>query len=738
MLKKKLTPILFGLLLLVFFVWFQTSLYPQISHLRQRIELLFYDFRLTATLPKKTNKDKRVVIVDIDEASLRAEGRWPWPRNRLAQLTTNLFDAGAIVVAYDVMFSEKERNSAIEVHQELQKTGIVHPEVQKALKKISPVFDHDRIFADALKQGDSILGYIFHRQDVTSSGVLPEALNIGDIREFANTSFVTMSSYTGNVASLQKAARSSGFFSLDADPDGILRRAPLIIRFQDKIFPSLALEAARIYYLLDKLQIQTEQVGKSKVVSGVNLGSKKFIPTDGEGRVTIPYRGPFNTYQYISAHKVLSKDVPNDIFENTIVLVGATAEGLFDLRAVPMQSVFPGVEIHANIITALLDNTFPVEPAWARGANLVLLLLTGFFLAIFLPFFHAAYQLLISVGISSIFLVFNVWMWASQGIVLSLAIPMLLMMMLAMFNLAYGFFTETEGRNKLKQMFGQYVPPELVDIMNESQDSYGFDGETREMTVLFSDICGFTTISEKLSATELKTLLNRFFTPMTKTIFDHQGTIDKYVGDMIMAFWGAPVKTENHALSAVNASFGMLDVVRKLKKEFTENGLPEISIGIGINTGQMNVGDMGSIYRRAYTVLGDSVNLASRLEGLTRYYDVDLVVGEETYEQIKDTYECRELDLVKVKGKTRPVHVYHPIALKDKLSDANLLTLRRYHDALDLYRNQDWGGARELFNRLQQKAPSSTLYQIYLERIEWYQANPVDKDWDGAFERRSK
>ena len=738
MLKKKLTPILFGLLLLVFFIWFQTSHYPNISHLRQRIELLLYDFRLSATLPEQSEKDKRVVIVDIDEASLRSEGRWPWPRNRLAQLTTNLFDAGAIVVAYDVMFSEKERNSAREVHQELRKTGKLHPEVAKALENISPVFDHDRIFSEALKQGDSILGYIFHREDVISSGVLPEALNVGDMRELANTSFVTMSSYTGNVGTLQSSAKSSGFFSLDADPDGILRRAPLIIRFKDKIFPSLALEAARVYYLLDELQIQTEQVGRNSVISGINLGSKKFIPTDGEGRVIIPYRGPFNTYNYISAYKVLSKDFASDVFENTIVLVGATAEGLFDLRAVPMQSVFPGVEIHANIVSAMLDNTFPVEPAWARGANLVLLVLTGLFLAIFLPFSHAAYQLLVSVAISVVFLVFNVWMWTSQGVVLSLAVPILLMMMLAMFNLAHGFFTETEGRNKLKHMFGQYVPPELVDVMNESQDNYSFEGESREMTVLFSDIFGFTSISEKLSATELKQLLNQFFTPMTKTIFDHQGTIDKYVGDMIMAFWGAPVKTNDHALSAVNAAFGMLEVVRKLKKEFSKTGLPEISIGIGINTGLMNVGDMGSIYRRAYTVLGDSVNLASRLEGLTRYYDVDLIVGEETYAKISEAYDCRELDLVKVKGKMRPVHVYQPIALKGKLSDTDTQTLRRYHDALDLYRNQDWGGARELFSRLQQKAQSSTLYQIYLDRIDWYQANPVDRDWDGAFERRSK
>ena len=738
MLKKKLTPILFGLLLLVFSIWFQTSDYSQISHLRQRVELLLYDFRLGATLPEKTEKDKRIVIVDIDEVSLRSEGRWPWPRNKLATLTTHLFEAGAIVVAYDVMFSEKELNSAREVHKELRKKGELHPEVNEALINILPNFDHDAIFSNALSQGDSILGYIFHRQDVTSSGALPDALNLGDMRKLSNTSFIKMTSYTGNVATLQKAAKSAGFFSLDADPDGIIRRAPLFVNFQNKVYPSLALEAARIYYLLDAMQIEIEQVGRNDVISGINMGSKKFVPTDGEGRVIIPYQGPFNTYQYISASKVLSENFSPDLFENTIVLVGATAEGLFDLRAVPMQSVFPGVEIHANMISALLDNTFPVEPAWARGANLVLLIMLGLILVITLPFFHAAYQILIALGISTGFLVFNVWMWSSQGVVLSVAIPILLMMMLAMFNLAYGFFAETEGRNKLKHMFGQYVPPELVNVMNESQDTYSFEGESREMTVLFSDILGFTSLSEKLTATELKQLLNQFFTPMTKTIFDHKGTIDKYVGDMIMAFWGAPVKTESHALWAVNAAFGMLEVVDILKKEFSKKNLPEISIGIGINTGLMNVGDMGSKYRRAYTVLGDSVNLASRLEGLTRYYDVDLVVGEDTYSQIKEYYECRELDLVKVKGKSKPAHVYQPIALKGKLSDADMQVLRRYHDALDLYRNQDWGGARELFSRLQQKAKTNRIYQIYLERIEWYQANPVSRDWDGAFERRSK
>ena len=546
-----------------------------------------------------------------------------------------------------------------------------------------------------------------------------------------------MSSYTGNIANLQESARTAGFFSLDADLDGILRRAPLVVRYHKKLYSSLALETARIYYLLDKIGVQTEKIGKTEAVSSISLGPRKIIPTDGAGRVIIPYRGAAGSYRYISARDVLHKKYPAKIFENAIVLVGTTSEGLFDLRAVPMQSVYPGVEVQANIISGLLDNKFPVEPAWVSGANLVLLVVLGLALALFLPRVKAFYQLLIFLSLLAAFVIFNVWMWSLQGIVLAVALPIMLMLSMTMFNLAYGFFTETEGRKKLKHMFGQYVPPHLVTIMNESPDTYGFEGESREMTVMFSDILGFTAMSEKLSATDLKKYLNRFFTPMTKTIFDHQGTIDKYVGDMIMAFWGAPVKNELHALQAVNAAFAMLAAVNELKQHFSKDGLPEISIGIGINTGMMNVGDMGSEYRRAYTVLGDSVNLASRLEGLTRYYDVDLIVGENTYDQIKDAYVCRELDLVKVKGKLRPVHVYQPIALQGQPGENDLRTLKRYHDALDLYRNQDWPGARELFMRLQLKSRCK-LYQIYLNRIEWFQSNPVGRDWDGVYERRNK
>ncbi|MFO7604542.1 MAG: adenylate/guanylate cyclase domain-containing protein [Gammaproteobacteria bacterium] len=738
MLRRKFKPILIGCVFVAFFVWFHISHYPPVEQLRERIELLLYDVRLTATLPQDIKTDKRIVIVDIDEDSLRTEGRWPWSRDRLAQLTKHLFDAGAIVVAYDVMFSEQEANRALEVQQALEtRAGLAAP-VRQALAEIIPAFDHDAQFAKALQQGDSILGYVFHRHTHTSAGALPKPLTMASEAELADVSFITMPGYTANIDTLQSAAKSAGFFSLDADSDGILRRAPLVMRHADQVYASLALEAARVFHLIDVVELQTESVGSQQAISGLYLGKKRFIPTDGEGHVIIPYRGTAQSYQYVSASKVLRRDFPAQVFENAIVLVGTTAEGLFDLRAVPMQSVYPGVEVHANLISALLDGVFPAEPVWAMGANLVLLVFCGLLLTIWLPFLSALYQIMISATILGLFLGFNVWMWTAQGLVLALALPVLLLTSLTMFNLAYGFFTESQGRNKLKHMFGQYVPPELVNIMNEAPERYNFDGESREMTVLFSDIRGFTTLSEKLSATELKDLLNRFFTPMTRVIFDHQGTIDKYVGDMIMAFWGAPVKSQVHALNAVQSAFAMLAEVKALRQQFIADGLPEVSIGIGINTGPMNVGDMGSVYRRAYTVLGDSVNLASRLEGLTRYYDVDLVIGEETYAQVKNDYDCRQLDLVKVKGKTQPVYVYQPIAPKGVLGESDIQTLRRYHDALDLYRHQDWSGARELFNRLLLKSAGNRLYEIYLERIDWYQANPVDRDWDGVFERRSK
>ena len=310
----------------------------------------------------------------------------------------------------------------------------------------------------------------------------------------------------------------------------------------------------------------------------------------------------------------------------------------------------------------------------------------------------------------------NFWFWLSKGMVLSISLPVIMISTLFIFYLSYGLFVEARDRKMLKLIFGQYIPPELVNQMDADLDNYGFEGESRDMTVMFADIIGFTSLSENLSASELKTILNRFFTPMTRIIFSQQGTIDKYMGDMVMAFWGAPLTDKQHALHAVNASLEMMENVEQLKQEFINEGLTSIDIGIGINSGEMNVGDMGSEYRKAYTVLGDSVNLGSRIEGLTRFYGVSVLIGENTAAHIKDEYLLREAGRVRVKGKKIPVTVYEPICLKEDASKELLELIHDYEQALESYLLRDWNGAKAAFESLIKKDKERELYNLYIRQ----------------------
>ncbi len=736
--QKKLKPIALGLSLLALFLWFEITDVEELANVRQRLELLAYDVRLRLTMDTDVKQDKRITIVDIDEKSLREEGRWPWSRSKMASLLENLHKAGAVVIAIDVIFSEAERNEARQIFEQLRPELSAETGLLTRLEQRLDEFDSDQRFARSLHDKDVVLGYIFHRESIEPVGLLPRPLQLDNKKQILNTTMLSMGSYTANLPVLQKAARYAGFFSIGTDPDGIIRRVPLVIRYKNEIYPSLALETVRLFQLVDKVQIFTERIGSAENITGISLLPGQIIRTDGEGRAIIPFRGPFKSFPYISATDVLNNNYAPGTFENTIVLVGTTAEGLFDLRAVPMQSVYPGVEVHANLIAGMLDNRFPVEPPWARGANFILMLFSGIVVVMVLPMISPLLQIVVTLLISICLLSFNVWLWTVQGYVVAVAIPLLMIFTLAMANLGYGFLFEAKARRFLKHMFGQYVPPELVEVMSDNPSGYGFEGDTREMSVLFADIVGFTTLSEQLSAAEVKRFLNRFFTPMTAVIFKHRGTIDKYVGDMVMAFWGAPLTDPEHALHAVDAALNMITTTEKLKLEFAREGLPNIDICVGINTGMMNVGDMGSEYRRAYTVLGDAVNLASRLEASSRYYGVSLVIGQNTYQAIKGRYLCRTLDLVKVKGKQEPVWVYEPICPLERADTASREEVEAIDAMLECYRSQQWNEALAHIDALITRHGECKLYHIYRDRITFLENNPPGQDWDGSFERRSK
>jgi len=751
-LRRHVIPITIGIGLVAFSLVFQLSDNPFIEKLRDRMEWIAYDLRLQFTLPENPVPHENIVIIDIDDKSLSEEGRWPWPREKLARLTQKLTDAGVIVTVFDIIFSEPEANPAITILDILD--GVkVNQIVTDTLINIADQIDGDVALATSMLDKDIVLGYAFIN-DSEEYGVIGTPLNVTNREELTNTLVANQEGFLANLDILQSVANFGGFLSVVPDDDGVIRRASLIYEYKGNFYPSLSLEAVRLFYASDNVTIKTANIGGVDAMEYLSLDVVE-VPTNGVGAVLVPFRGPAYSFNYFPATDILNDNVdPEKLasLESTIAFIGATATGLNDLKATPVNKIYPGVEVHASIAAGIIDSsevsgvsqddtfiplTFPEEPEWAQGLNFVITLVLGLILAILLPFLSPLYSILLFIGSASSLLGFNIWLWSEYNFVVAIASPFLMIVILGISNLAYGFIFESQGKKHLRDQFGQYIPPALVDQMLESDEDLGFEGDRREMTVLFADIRSFTTISESLSPTELKDMLNRFFTPMTEIIFNKQGTIDKYVGDMIMAFWGAPLHDDDHAKHAINGALTMLAKVDAMRAELDALGYPPINLGIGLNTGMMNVGNMGSEFRRAYTVLGDAVNLSSRLESLTKQYGVKLIVGENTRKG-QDEYVFRRLDKVQVKGKTEPVVIFEPICLVSEANDELLAVLEEHETALNYYYAREWKEAKKLFTQLKENDPDRMIYSIYLDRMSSMNELLLTEDWDGTFEHTSK
>ena len=726
-----------GLILVTLLLLVLAGLLPGVSSIYERFELLIYDQRMRFHLPKQVQAAAApIVIIDIDEASLQHEGRWPWSRAKIADLVTKLNAAGVAVIGFDILFGEAERNPAQEVLAGLDQQSRLYEQ----LSELQVNYDHDQLFANKLAQSEVVLGYLFHYQYDLTSGLLPNPLYLNNQSEDLISQLVIpeMTGYAAPLGILTESTRGGGFFSLAPDADGVVRRAPMLARYNNQLYASLSLEMLRQYMFLEAIELKTSTIAGKQHIERLYLAENLALPTDSSGQLLIPFRGPAETFPYIPAWKLLAGEFDTEQLQGALVLVGTSAPGLFDLRATPVASVYPGVEVHANLLAAMLDKKFLQQPSWAPGANLVIALFAGLTLAFSLPWLAPILQVLISLVLGSIIIAITSWLWVAEGIVLALAGPLLLVFLLTVFNFVWGFFYESMTRHRLADMFGQYVPPQLVEEMSRHPGKFSFAGESRELSVLFSDIRGFTTLSESLAADELKVLLNRYFTPITGIIFDHRGTIDKYIGDLVMAFWGAPISDPDHALHSIQAARQMLKATEEISAAFVSEGLPAISVGVGINSGLMNVGDMGSKYRRAYTVLGDAVNLASRLESSTKYYGVSLIVGERTRELALDHFIWRELDLVKVKGKDQPVRVYEPCCPVDEATPELKEELQLLEQALEAFRTQEFHRAKTLFSQLQQAHSEVYQYTMYLERLQQLEQEPPAADWDGSWTRMSK
>jgi adenylate cyclase len=406
------------------------------------------------------------------------------------------------------------------------------------------------------------------------------------------------------------------------------------------------------------------------------------------------------------------------------------------MRTTPLQTAFPGVEVHANIVQGILDQRIMQMPSYSKGLEFLLLILLGAGLTFILPFLSPLHGLSVSLATVLFVIGTNMWAWSNHT-VLPIASPIFLTVLIFTLNMTYGFFIESRGKRHLARLFGQYIPPELVAEMSTKTTEINLEGEMREMSVLFSDVRGFTSISENMEPVELTKFINAFLTPITAIIHHERGTIDKYMGDAVMAFWGAPLEDDHHALNAMTAAMKMIKRMEALTGEFEARGWPPIKVGVGVNTGQMNVGNKGSEFRVDYTILGDAVNLGSRLEGLTKNYGVDIIVGETTKHAVPE-FEYRELDRVRVKGKLDSVSIYEPICLLIELDDATDKDLRKYHRGLKYYRDQKWDEAEREFLELSSLDKECKIYQIYLDRILEYRETPPEGIWDGSFTHTSK
>lgn len=699
--------------------------------LLSRLEALTYDMRVRLTMPQTV--DERIVILDIDERSLSEQGRWPWGRDKIARLVNLLFDKYQVnTLGFDVVFAEPDTSSGVGTLERLAQGELKNdPGFQAAYARIRPTLDNDAQFAQALRGRRTVLGFIF--SDGAPSGVLPTPVLTQKDFRFLQPGLPVFATYNGNLDTLQKSAADGGHFVPFVDPDGVIRRVPLLMFHQQNYYQSLSLGVLRAALGGGTVEPVYPDESKHYAPEWLKLKTPKGelqIPVDAKFTALVPYRGGVNSFRYVPITDVLKGRLPVADLAGKIVIVGTTAPGLRDQRATPVEGNYPGVEVHANLISGMLDGTLKHQPSYTMAIELLILLTLGALMIFLVPRLSPLMAAGGTLGLVALLVGGNLLLW-QQGLVVPLAASLVLLAFLFALNMFWGFFVESRSKRQFTELFGQYVPPELVDEMARNPESYSMEGRRAELSVLFSDIRGFTTISEGMQPEELANLMNEYLGAMTDVVQTHRGTLDKYIGDAIMAFWGAPIDDPQHARNAVLTALDMQRALVPLNKELSAKGRPHIAIGVGVNTGMMTVGDMGSPVRKAYTVLGDSVNLASRLEGITKTYGVGVVVGEATREQLRKEFVFRELDRVRVKGKEEPVAIFEPIGLEGEVNGEALETVKLWNTVLRAYRSQDWDQAElQLLNL--SRMSLHPLYALYSERIAYYRQHPPGEGWDGV------
>ncbi len=702
-------------------------------------ELRLRTFDFYQVLRPRVQKGHPVVIVDIDEASLHTIGQWPWPRTTVADLVNRITQLGALVIGFDVIFAEPDRMSPAIAEQSFR--GID----ADTRAKLDSLPSNDEVLADAIKHSRVVVG---EAGTPIATPKLPGQATLQTgfaIRGPDPTKFlVTFPGLLRNVPPIEEAAAGRGLLSIDPERDGIIRRVPVVMVAQGALVPSLTMEMLRVVTHAGAILIRADAAGvQSVAVPGLE------VPTDSNAQFWVHFnkRDP---ERYVSAKDVLQGNLPPDRFRGKLVLIGTSAIGLLDLKTTPVEAAMPGVEVHAQILESVLTKSLLVHPNYAIGAELAVAVLFGLAIIVAAPMLSATIVVLLGAMLFAGLIGMSLYFFVEHNLLIDFTYPLISSWLIYLVLTFVNYFREQKQRQQIRSAFGYYLSPHMVEQLARSPDKLVLGGEERRMTILFSDVRGFTSISEhyKDDPQGLTRLMNRFLTPLTNAIIERKGTIDKYIGDAIMAFWNAPVDDAEQEANACDAALAMqeraTELNAELKREAEANGgqyMP-LRIGIGLNTGPCVVGNMGSDFRFNYSVLGDTVNVASRLEARTKDYRLPLVIGSRTAEMAQKKFATMEIDLIQVKGKTQPEAVFTVLGRADLEADPRCRELRELNaQMLARYRKQDWDGALDLIARCRKAADGidvAGLYDMYQERIATFRADPPGADWDGVYEAELK
>lgn len=681
------------------------------------------------------------VVIDLDEKSLSEQGQFPWPRYRVAMLLKYLQAYGAVAVASDIVFAEPDRTSPKMLQEQLKREMKIDIKIEGLPKALA---DNDLLLAQNLKSGPFILGFDFQTEKRIKNGDTAQETTDCFIRP-VRVSVISVPGAPSPHDVLPKAAKAicplpvlsmaapkTGFITIAPDPDSVYRRVPLLFSWNKKYYPSLALAALMQATGQEAVMIKMTTLG----IESIRLGKYFVIPTDASGGMILNYRGPMKTFRYISASDVLNRKLKPGELKGKICFIGTSATGLKDIRATPLDPGYPGVEAHCTIVDNILSKQFLSIPDWSFGLELILTIGIGLLTTLLLMWANAGWLILPLVGLG-----FGMWYGSMQLFTklryyISPLYPFISLALTFILLTVIKFWREEHAKKFIHGAFAHYLAPSVISQIMDNPDALSLEGQEKNITIQFSDVRSFTSLSEKLTPTQVTDLLHDYLTPMTRIITEHQGTLDKFIGDAVMAFWNAPLDIENHEEKSLQAALVQQEKLDELNELFLEKFGFTIAVGIGIHSGPVRVGNMGSADLFDYTLIGDNVNLASRLEGLTKYYGQKLVVSQVIAEACRGKYYFRILDSVRVKGKEEPVTIYTAYTLEK--AKARETELELYEQAHALYLNQEFAQARKQFEKLKAMDAEPLLYDMYMERCDHLMEAPPGEGWDGVFTHKTK